>query len=146
MKFTVLGYTIDTEKETDFNGLGEKLTILASCYYPELNVQNVVYDHDASSNVAKMIFVRESKSFMDSGWIKEDDCQLITAMGKEYFYPEAYGGKDNGYFMLVAYAGSWYAADDRVKKYFMDYQAEEDVKDVDFYFNDRHLEIKVIGV
>ena len=145
MKFRIMGYEIDTQTENDYKNLGEKLRFLTMATFPELKVSDVIYDYDAGTNTARIVFRRNVHHHLDSGWIIEDDCQLVTAMDKEYFYPKVYGGKDEGYFGLVSYAGSWYASDDRVKKYFMDYQAAKDVKNVRFDFSDRYMEIKVVG-
>ena len=145
MKFTVIGYDIDVQIETDYPALSSKLTFLTLATFPEINVQSVTYDYDPVANIARIDFRRNSKSYLDPGWIKNCDCQLITGLDHECFIPKVYGGEDKGYFGLVAYAGAWYAWDDKVQKYFMDYLAVKDVRDVRFYFNDRHLEIRVIG-
>ena len=145
MKFTVIGYDIDVQIETDYPALSSKLTFLTLATFPEINVQSVTYDYDPVANIARIHFRRCSKSYLDPGWIKGCDCQLITGLDHECFIPKVYGGEDKGYFGLVPYAGAWYAWDDKVQKYFMDYLAVKDVRDVRFDFNDRYLEIRVMG-
>lgn len=145
MKFRLHGYEIDTQVEKDHIELGAKLFFLVQNYFPEINVKNVVYKFDVEKNIATIAFIRDSKHYLDSGWVKEDDCQLITSLGQDFFYPKAFGGKDTGYFGLIAYAGSWYAMDDKVKQYFMTYLAIYDVKDVRLTETDRYLEIEVLG-
>lgn len=145
MKFTVIGYDIDVQIETDYPKLSSKLTFLTLATFPEINVQSVTYDYDPVANIARIHFRRNSKNHLDPGWIKGCDCQLITGLDHECFIPKVYGGEDKGYFGLVAYAGAWYAMDDRVMDYFMEVLALQGVRDVDFFFNDRFLEMKVIG-
>ena len=145
MKFVIIGYTIDTATKSDFKKVSDELTLITLLTFPKLQVQDVHYSYNNATNTASVIFVRNSKHSLTPSWIKEDDCQLITGMEQEYFYPAPYGGKNKGYFTLMSKNGAWYATDDSVKDFFMDYLTKNGVKDVMFNFNDQYLEIKVIG-
>lgn len=145
MKFAIIGYEIDTQKAKTFKEISDELTIVTLMTFRELGVSEVVYNFNDKENYASIGFIRKSKSYLDDGWIKSKDCCLITGLDEEYFYPEAFGGKDNGYFGLIAYNHSWYAMDEKVKDYFMKYQAKEGVKEVKFFITENYLEMKIIG-
>ena len=144
MKLTIMNYDIDTDIEKNYQELSDKLSFLAIALYPKIDIKGVAYDYNPCTNTATILFKRNSVSYLDSGWIKNEDCQLITGLTEECFFPKVFGGLDEGYWGLIAYNGSWYAADDNIKRHFLKLLSEG-TKDMKINFGKHYLEIKIIG-
>lgn len=144
MKLTIMNYDIDTDVEKDYQELSDKLSFLAIALYPKIDIKGVAYDYNLCTNTATILFKRNSVSYLDCGWIKNEDCQLITGLTEECFFPKVFGGLDDGYWGLIAYNGSWYAADDNIKRHFLK-RLSEGAKDIKINFGKHYLEIKIIG-
>lgn len=149
MKFTIMGYMLDTDDEEFFYMDNENLFLLTMDEFPDADIDDVIYEYDKDNNFACIYFVRNADLRCNYNWIKEDDFRLIIGSDDTRTFQEAmtaiHEENRDAYHPIDKYVYDYYIKKSKVKKYFMDHFVESGVKSVDFFCDNTLLCIMLFG-
>ena len=153
MKFTIMGYMLDTDDTDNEELYYMDMTILYRLIkkkFPNAGIDNFIYHYDKDGNYTCVCLFRDADHLCSENWIKEEDFRLIIGSDDTQTFQEAmtaiHEGSRNACRPVNKYAdGCHYIKRSKVEKYFMDHFVESGVKSVDICFDNKNLFIMLNG-